>query len=1307
MPSQLTLFATIVWVLIHLKICSAQNTYYVSSSTDSACPSTTCLNFSQYIQNSETYFTSNTTFIFSPGDHIVEGNVAIVNVSTLKLIGSNFLDGGKTQILCTLPAAFKLINVSNGEFSALEFISCGEKGYSFAAVSLYQVDKFKLTNCTFQQSRNTALRASKSTAILTRNIFINNSADYIYGGAIYVLNSHIDLQENTMFAYNTAVFGGAIAIRSHSTVNTTGNTVFMRNKATFGGGIYMINSYAAFGGDSYFVENTAEYGSMIIVDNSSLLLTANQTFSKNFADSDGGILVLNARMAMHGQNNFVNNTAEIGGGSAILGKGCEIDITGSTNFIHNSANRTIMTVHDCPRVRFAGTSTLHNNAALFPGIVLILNSTAIFEEHTISTNNYVQNFSSGVFYMEFSKVKFLGNVYFFENRAVIAKHGTLYFNGNINFMNNSGGAGAAAFFYNMIVNFSGNSLFIGNTAEFGGALYLFNSQLSFFGDFIFTENHAGIQGGAIAAVNSSLSFSSDGTFLNNSAMKGGALSLEFNSRFEFLLTVVIQFTENTAQRGGAIHVTDDVRTNECSNNPLLRFAVRLPQCFFKILNESITDNIPLRFENNMASEEGSALYGGRLDMCELDAPLINEHGNTSLSILRALSEFQASNINATLISSAPFRVCFCKENIPNCNYQPPAFSVQRGEIFPISIAALDQINQTIPAIIRSYLSSSVGTHSLNRRDLLEKTSRSCTELHYQVFSEDTSQELILYAEGPCHNVGEAQKSVHLMFRPCPVGFQLSQGECICDRQLQSFTTECNIEDATVTRTNNFWMSPHYSENDTYIGLILHPHCPFDYCLMGTRNVSPSDSDSLCAHNRSGILCSACQQNLSLALGSSRCLKCKNSYLSLIIPLALFGIALVVFLFVLKLTVAIGTINGLIFYANVLAVNRSTFFPSGETNVLTIFIAWLNLDLGIETCFYDGMDTYARVWLQFVFPVYVWMLVGLIILASNLSMRLAKIFGTNPVSVLATLFLLSYGKVLRTIITIMCYTILEYPDGSQVTVWLSDGNITYLTSKHIPLFITALIALLFFFFPYTFLLLLGQCLSPLSNFKGFNWLNNTKFKSFMDAYHAPYTPKCRYWTGLLLLVRLGLFLAFAFNALGESSVNLLLISSTTLGLAMWYILVDRVYSNWYLNTLEFSFIFNLGILSVATLYIGGTGGSQAAATYLSVSIAFTTFLGILFYHIYLQLKDTKVWKTLGKFIRGKTQSSTQKAESGPQPMTVTTTFVELPKSGDSSGYSMTSPSTTTVEMRESVTSGEHPLKSSSTTSVELREPVLDC
>ena len=99
----------------------------------------------------------------------------------------------------------------------------------------------------------------------------------------------------------------------------------------------------------------------------------------------------------------------------------------------------------------------------------------------------------------------------------------------------------------------------------------------------------------------------------------------------------------------------------------------------------------------------------------------------------------------------------------------------------------------------------------------------------------------------------------------------------------------------------------------------------------------------------------CQKDFSLAFGSSKCLKCSNSYLSLLIAFALAGIVLVVFLLILKLTVAVGTINGLIFYANIVSVNRAQLFPSGETNILTVFIAWVNLDLGIETCFFDGMD----------------------------------------------------------------------------------------------------------------------------------------------------------------------------------------------------------------------------------------------------------------------------------------------------------------------------------------------------------------
>ena len=54
--------------------------------------------------------------------------------------------------------------------------------------------------------------------------------------------------------------------------------------------------------------------------------------------------------------------------------------------------------------------------------------------------------------------------------------------------------------------------------------------------------------------------------------------------------------------------------------------------------------------------------------------------------------------------------------------------------------------------------------------------------------------------------------------------------------------------------------------------------------------------------------------------------------------------------------------------------------------------------------------------------------------------------------------------------------------------------------------------------------------------------------------------------------------------------------------------------------ELSFILNLGILAVATIYVKLSGGSQAAVAYTSVGIAFLTFVGIIIYHIYTQIKS---------------------------------------------------------------------------------------
>jgi len=46
----------------------------------------------------------------------------------------------------------------------------------------------------------------------------------------------------------------------------------------------------------------------------------------------------------------------------------------------------------------------------------------------------------------------------------------------------------------------------------------------------------------------------------------------------------------------------------------------------------------------------------------------------------------------------------------------------------------------------------------------------------------------------------------------------------------------------------------------------------------------------------------------------------------------------------------GNVSGLIFYAN---INHAIFFPPHKSNILTVFIAWINLDLGMQSCFYHA------------------------------------------------------------------------------------------------------------------------------------------------------------------------------------------------------------------------------------------------------------------------------------------------------------------------------------------------------------------
>lgn len=468
--------------------------------------------------------------------------------------------------------------------------------------------------------------------------------------------------------------------------------------------------------------------------------------------------------------------------------------------------------------------------------------------------------------------------------------------------------------------------------------------------------------------------------------------------------------------------------------------------------------------------------------------------------------------------------------------------------------------------------------------------------------------------------------VDVNFLNCPTGFQLSasSGECVCSTTIRHFVTDCFIDESLIRRKPSNWIGIVANKNNSHqldnspTQYLTHHHCPFDYCRPGTYDFSLDEPNTQCSHNRSGILCGRCEPGYSLVLGATECRKCSNVYLLLLVPFAMCGIGLIVLLSLTDMTVATGTLNGLLFYANILTDNKAAFFPSAaEESFLSVFIAWLSLDFGITCCFFDGLDAYSYTWLQLLFPIYIWLLTLVIIIACRHITFVSKLCGSNIVPVLATLFLLSYTKLLRTITTSLSFTVVGVSDGKDMLVWLKDGNVPYLQGKHIGLFVVNFVFLLILL-AYTVSIMLGPWLQRKTQYRVFCWV--LKLKPLFDAYYGPLKDQHRYWTGVLLFARIILGLVSAVNVLGDQSINLLAVTTTSFVLLSLLWQSGGAYKIWAFSLLDCFFLTNLGILSAVTLFDKlSSGASQYVAVYASIASAGVLFLVVILYHCFKRCK----------------------------------------------------------------------------------------
>ena len=618
------------------------------------------------------------------------------------------------------------------------------------------------------------------------------------------------------------------------------------------------------------------------------------------------------------------------------------------------------------------------------------------------------------------------------------------------------------------------------------------------------------------------------------------------------------------------------------------------------------------------------------------------------------------------ITSDPYGVCFCNSstNKSLCLEKNPTIHIYPGASFLVSASAVGQMNGVVP--------SRIEVRNANPNDNVSSIDPKfnsgsgeqpvvCHVIHISVFTTQPVVTLQLMVEqvNPAVESGASSATqitipeITVFLNKCPWIFEINKDRCECAELLKSNGIQCDINTVSFHRSHpNKWVGCELKNNslnttdyDSEAGDPLPPcdkvlygdHCLHEYCSNVTANLTPLNSSAQCKEGRELILCGACKEHHSLTLGPPQCVRNEDcaywKFVVLLLVSLCAGALLVFFLTLFNITVSEGTVNGLLFYANFVHANRTLFFTETPVDdVVRIFIAWLNLDFGFEVCFYAGMDAYQKIWWEFGFLLYLLLLGLLIIYSSHKFVRVTRLVGRNVVSVLSTIMLFSYSKLVSTSVKALEFTYLQISDYSQtqkmIPVWRHDGNVDYFQGKHIPLAILA-IFLCTIAFLYTLSLLFIQCLQRRSNWRILRWVN--KLRPFFDANTGPCRDHYRFWPGFLLFTRFGLFFMYSVvpGPHPENKLYFLLAFCVFIFISAC-ISPHGVYKKWPLNILEFSFFLNLGILS-ALVVVTLKSVQPTAFTFPSVGIAAITFGCILVFHSYKRVSRTRKWRIVVAWI----------------------------------------------------------------------------
>ena len=1150
---------------------------------DCANSSHVCEDLHFYASNISHYFTSDTTLEFLPGEHQLTGlNVSISNVSNLQLTGET--------VECT-PSTPHLLEKAPQ-------ISCsgGEAGFIFQDMVNLTLSHLSISHCGQPVPMSGPTPSFAGAALAFSNI----ENIVLHSVAVFNTSGHGFLMNNI---YGRSTVRDCHLQHNRGSVEYTGGNVHINYlqcppEYTRGGIVLMmVSSTFMFGGyDGNYAdsEKTGVFAtgvSLTLSCTNVTVLVRKVTMDGNSNDralgyggnmfihfyNETGLISNNVHIS---NSSFFNGNAWVGGG---LGVSLYIGASGHTQ---------------CDNKVSITDSTFLGNLALSGAGVYI-----DYQQQLLNNNCTAE--------IKFTNSLLSSNVVSKKELGVNVGVAMTILNEQLSGVSITNPNTFSVHFNNITVEY--NTLVIPDYQRLtsgSAALYIEN-----FPEHLIIEDscfqHNNITG--LAAFHSHVRFHGETTFWNNTGVRGGGLIACESTNIILTPNTAINFLGNHAQlSGGGIYAEE-----QCANS--------VPLCFYQIDTESahcgsynnvsqIVSKCRMRINmiNNTADFAGSHIYGGSIDKCYFH--IISKVFKPE--DFRAVFKLKGPSTDLSRVSSDPKLVCFCQNSTTKiCSEEVLHYpdKVYPGEAITVYAIIVGQLNGSVPGLIR--VNTSQGqTYTLHDTGLnctaINIITRSCgysnVTYKFEVFVSSSNV-------SPNFSIGKS-KYLHVGFKQCPSGYKLNKMECKCDCHDSWRKIECDFEKMELTRHPPAWLG--------FVGhdFVHQRECPYDYCsevVVQLKLVNGTfDSDKQCSPHRVGMLCGKCEEGFSLSASSSACLNCTDhpsAYLAgYITGRLLIGVGLILLLTACNWTITSGTTATLLFYANVFKMNSFIFLPH-RFNALTILLSWMNLDFYFTQCLYNGLDSYMKSWLAFVFPMYLLALVAAIVFLSRRFSCVAKLFAGNTVKILATLIELSYAGLAQAVVTALSPIRITVASNQHMLLWFYDGNIQFLQLKHFVLFLVGIVFGILIL-AHTFVLLFVQPLQRHSNLRCFSWV--AKLKPLIDAYTSPHVIKdhCRYWPGLLLLVRLLLILTFALNTKRSVDVNLKAISTSCLLLLT---VSSGIYKKTHLNVLNSFSIINLGVLSVFA--ISKSGHTHVFVSYLSASITVATMFCVLVCHTFERLR----------------------------------------------------------------------------------------